>query len=425
MTAETVVRIAGTILAHGLTLYTLSTPSPAIKYPKTAWTAFSLFILILGGVLFYSAGAGLATFEIMMVIMIILYAVIFVWLSDYYVLESLFLHMSYVICFMLCVLLADIISVTFFEGGVWSGIIIRNLLSLAMYIVVRKVKKPLTDSLAMISSGWSYLLVFAMLAGFIVGYVSLSAIFAVQAGFQLAVFLIVSILMGASYAVVFFFVRLMVETERLHGMMVKQKLLERELSYEKKYAESCSRQVADMHKHNLKLIEILKEGGRNEAIRYLKSYDESLTSSSPGTWCRNRVVNALLRTCAGRCDDEGVDYHFDIRIPGGLPISDHEFTIVFGNILENAYNAALLSRKPLISVSMMMSGSLFLIELKNSFNGPVKWSGGLPRSSKPGGGLGLRSVKVVVEKHDGTMECDDTGGLFSVRIVLPMPRGMS
>lgn len=44
---------------------------------------------------------------------------------------------------------------------------------------------------------------------------------------------------------------------------------------------------------------------------------------------------------------------------------------------------------------------------------------GMPISSKVGGGTGTRSMRYVVEKHDGTWFFEEKEGVFSVSVVIP------
>ena len=421
ITAEAIARILGTILTHGFTLYVLSKPAPSIRYPKLVWFCFSVMMFFFSSFVFYITESEFLSFKVLMIFMIILYALVFACTSSYSIIETLFILMCDVICFMLCVLLANCLSVYLFNNSVWSSIVIRNFLSFLLLLLIVKVKEPLMVTVRSIHKGWGSLLLFAILAGLIVSYISLSAIFISLVEVQLIVFTVMIVLMGASFAVVFSFIRLMNETERIDLMRVKQKLLENELIFEKRYADSYSRQISDMHQHNLKLLKILENNDAEKAIRYLSAYDESVISSETGNWCGNRIVNALLRITAGKCEENEIDYQFRIRIPEELPVSDPEFTIVLGNILENAYEAASNSVEPFIVVNMTVSHSSFLIEIRNSVKEPVLWNGLLPYTTKTGGGMGLRSVQLVVERHNGVMECSNSDNVFVTRILLPMP----
>ena len=418
LTVESIVRIFTTILSHGITLYALSRPSPSIKHPKTVWLIFSIAIFVFSAVLFYFTGSGFFSFGTLMIIMIVLYTVMFIATSSYPMLESLFLSMCNVISFMLYVLLANYLSVLLFHGTFWSNVIIRNFFSFLGLLLILKIKDPLIIPISNNRKGWGNLLLFICVAGFIVSCVSLVSIFIPSLIIQFVAFVSMLILMGASFVVVFVFIKLMNDTERIENMKANQKLLDSELLYLKKYADSSSRQISDMHNHNLRLLETLGRGDVQAAISYLQAYDESTIVS--GTWCLNKTANALLRIYAGRCEENGIAYQFKIRISEELPISDPEFTVIFGNILENAYEAAKLTSKPFINVSMMSTASLFLAEIRNSEKGPVIWNGQLPYTTKSGGGIGLRSVQMIVEKHDGIMGCSDLGNVFVTRITFPL-----
>ena len=129
ITAEAIARILGTILTHGFTLYVLSKPAPSIRYPKLVWFCFSVMMFFFSSFVFHITESEFLSFKVLMIFMIILYALVFACTSSYSIIETLFILMCDVICFMLCVLLANCLSVYLFNNSVWSSIVIRNFLS--------------------------------------------------------------------------------------------------------------------------------------------------------------------------------------------------------------------------------------------------------------------------------------------------------
>ncbi len=89
-------------------------------------------------------------------------------------------------------------------------------------------------------------------------------------------------------------------------------------------------------------------------------------------------------------------------------------------MLENAWEASRQSEAPWISVTARPQGNALLMEVKNAVSGETRFEGDLPVSAKPGGGLGLKSVNRVLEKHGGVLRCFRRGDTFFTRVLIPL-----
>ncbi len=103
---------------------------------------------------------------------------------------------------------------------------------------------------------------------------------------------------------------------------------------------------------------------------------------------------------------------------------------MLGNILDNSIESVLLvsdKEKKLISVSIWAKGQILLVQIENYFENPeLRFLDGLPvtmKNAEEGHGYGLKSVKKIVEKYDGTMDISAKDHLFRVTIVIPISEG--
>ena len=117
-----------------------------------------------------------------------------------------------------------------------------------------------------------------------------------------------------------------------------------------------------------------------------------------------------------------------VVIPRGI---DHSFDInvILGNLLENAIRAAGESEEKLLNVRVRMRRGVLLVEVENSFrqDGLVRKSGirakevyATTKKDKENHGIGLYSVRKMVEKYNGIMEVHPKGNLFCVKLMLYM-----
>lgn len=174
---------------------------------------------------------------------------------------------------------------------------------------------------------------------------------------------------------------------------------------------------------------LLADGRLQEAQRLLGQMGQALEAAPREvTFCNHVVVDAILRECAARCGEEGIDFSASVGLPQRVGMDDLELCRIFGNLVENAREAC--ERQPAgqrrwITVHSSVSGDWVTVEVANTYAGQVKLSGGLPLSGKPGGaehGLGLLSVRTLVESRGGFLRIDlSRPGVFRARLHLSAP----
>lgn len=80
-----------------------------------------------------------------------------------------------------------------------------------------------------------------------------------------------------------------------------------------------------------------------------------------------------------------------------------------------------MARRTILKSYTAYNDGRLILQVRNScVPNTVKFDEmGMPISSKVGGGTGTRSMRYVVEKHDGTWFFEEKEGVFSVSVVIP------
>lgn len=168
--------------------------------------------------------------------------------------------------------------------------------------------------------------------------------------------------------------------------------------------------------------------GRQMLLDFIRKTDSSFTEerfSSIPNFCRNPAVNALLRYYYTAAADSEIESHFAFSLPDACPLTDVELCTVLGNLLENALDAC--KRQPASPRSISLSsketsGTLFIL-IENTYDGKLKRIGGRLLSLKnpaPRYGIGLESVKKILEKYEGTVDLFPGKSTFKVGISIPL-----
>ncbi len=289
-------------------------------------------------------------------------------------------------------------------------------------------------------------------------------------------------IISTSYVVIFRLVGYLNQENSQQQLQLRQKMLEHELCAEKEYVAQARRFQHDLRHHNRLLAEYLSQGRVEEAAEYLRDYEASTQEArlraclkihswhlhaplrgifgpnslnvahyaafiwhkSPTKWhaqlpesnfqtrsrefCAHPVANALLCITQRRCEAGGICFKAKTQIPERLPLSAPEAGLLFGNLLENAWEGCEASAKdpglpqgkPELSVYARAYDNKFCLEVKNTVARNDGWPGGLP--SGDGGGIGIGSIRAVLEKYKGMLQYRMDGDQLAAQMILPLAR---
>jgi signal transduction histidine kinase len=159
------------------------------------------------------------------------------------------------------------------------------------------------------------------------------------------------------------------------------------------------------YKHHLNSIEKIIKGEATADIKdYLEILNADIDEKAVNDYCKSRVVNALLDSFSETCKNKQIDFRVKIIPPPAGTVDDYELCIILGNLLDNAIAACLRTpenEKQYIEVSMRPREGQYGIKVENSYDGVLKNEGKTLYTTKKDGGLGIKSIISVAERHNG------------------------
>lgn len=184
----------------------------------------------------------------------------------------------------------------------------------------------------------------------------------------------------------------------------------------------------DMRHHFRTLISLTEEEQYDQVAEYLRIYLEEWEKSKEEILCRNPLVNGILSYYAAQAEENGVRVGVDADIRESYPFAPTELTVLLGNAMENALEASrrYKGKDPYIRVFMRQRGNMLLIQVENRCSSePLRRH---PHSedilsSKRGrvSGYGIRSMRTVVQRYQGSLEYHKEGERFILRVILNIP----
>lgn len=144
----------------------------------------------------------------------------------------------------------------------------------------------------------------------------------------------------------------------------------------------------------------------------------------------NTALDLILMKINSQCLKNGILLTYMVDAEALTALSDMDICTIFDNALDNAVEAASsVSRQEnrVIDMKVTQKGSLVYISFTNYFENKLNWQNGMLRTSKSkkyAHGYGIKSIRVIVEQHNGEMTIFTENHWFSIRIVIPLANEM-
>ena len=181
----------------------------------------------------------------------------------------------------------------------------------------------------------------------------------------------------------------------------------------------------DYHNHIQAAISYAELGKYRELISYLEQLDESLYEIDQLVRTGNLMVDAILNSKLSLMRENCIRTDVDAHVPSKMKITDPELCVLLGNLLDNAIEASVKIPDPHdrhISVKARVTeNGYFTYEITNAKRNAVLEQKGILKSDKEdpaAHGLGLSSVREVVEKYSGTLDLSYTEDTFTVTVLI-------
>jgi len=188
----------------------------------------------------------------------------------------------------------------------------------------------------------------------------------------------------------------------------------------KEASETSNRRWHDLRHNTQTIIELLESGDTDTALGYLRD-QMGMIAVTKVEYCQHSAVNSVLCMWAERSRAEGIMLSVEANVPQKLAIEPVELSSLFANAIENAYFACMELPKEVtryITVEAHYNGKRLAIGITNTCKADMGFEGGMPISTKEGGGIGTRSMVYTIKRFFGAYTFSAEDGLFFSRFVL-------
>lgn len=202
----------------------------------------------------------------------------------------------------------------------------------------------------------------------------------------------------------------------------RRKLLLNELDLQKSYvAEAKARYETtrifrhDLKNHIITLRGMLEKNEINKAAKYLERFKGISDYVSFPISTGNMVIDIILSEKLSYAKAAGINIKYDITVPPTVNIDDFDLSVIFSNGIDNAIRACshITNGEKVLDIVARQNKDFFVLDMINSFE-----NGNVPS----GTGLGLISIKIIVEKYHGAVEVVSENEVFRLSVLLPFEK---
>ncbi len=175
-------------------------------------------------------------------------------------------------------------------------------------------------------------------------------------------------------------------------------------------------------KHHMMELRYLAEGqGGDSFLAYLEEMEKSLISDAEYVSSGNKDIDGTLNYLLRRAKESLDKVNVDIAVPQDLELHSYQVNAVLGNLLENAVYAAEQSQEKYLKIRIKSNRNLLYLSIQNSYAGTIQTKGKRFISTKPnpeGHGIGLESVKKILDEEHGTLDMKWDGKRFYTEVMM-------
>ena len=188
--------------------------------------------------------------------------------------------------------------------------------------------------------------------------------------------------------------------------------------------EETKRMRHDLRHHIHMVNYYLEEKNYDKLQEYVNAYRESIPDMERIRFCDNRIVNNIIFYFASQAMEQKIDFQVQLVVAEQLNVTDHEITVLLGNLLENALDACMEQKETERRIIVKGKGDArsLIFTIDNTCENEIKRNkkGELLTTKPQGNGIGVNSAKKIVDRYNGFFSADKRGEMFCVSFMLDL-----
>ncbi|NLG05641.1 MAG: GHKL domain-containing protein [Clostridia bacterium] len=213
-------------------------------------------------------------------------------------------------------------------------------------------------------------------------------------------------------------------SERMESRLLleQNKYYDRQLETMRASLENTKAIRHDLKNHMFSISSLVQNSDKERTLQYISQIMKDFGADQNYASSGNMIIDSIVNFKFQEAERRGINTTLDLNIPENLEIPPIDMTIVLGNLLDNAIEAATkVEENPYINVKIKYDKGRVLLQIDNPYTGEVKEENGryiTVKEDKSNHGIGLKNVDKIVPRYNGTMSVDHSGNVFSVTVLM-------
>ncbi len=187
-------------------------------------------------------------------------------------------------------------------------------------------------------------------------------------------------------------------------------------------------ELANQRYHDIKhQINLIKAENNHELKdRYLNDFEKELKGYYLQAETGNGLIDTIVTSKRMQCDELKIDLTYAIEGSKLSFMSTIDLTSFLGNMFDNAIESSRKVEdieKRVININVYQQHAMLIVNMENYYEHPLKYIDGnliTTKEEKLDHGYGIKSIKSVVEKYDGTLRINTSDNWFIITILFSL-----
>lgn len=391
--------------------------------PMITWVILPLIVIIISLISahFYTSRNYTAVLYLSLLIYVVFIVLLKIILKDTWF-QWLFNSVTVLNTYAIIVIVSFYACYLFPHPG-YANTIIRLVLFMLAIIAFKRVLRPLYLE---VSENWGAFLL--PTTGILIGYLYiLTALEDVESSMNqhTVYFYLLTLITLLTYTAILFSLKSLKGKFLLREENIRRQsnewLLKSEIAAYESTVVAAKQTRHDIRHHNAIIAEYLNSLDVKGALDYLALYESNLQEHTIKNYSKHPTTNAVFRLFERRARQKGISFNVHAEADHYYHSDGADIGILLSNLLENAMTACQTCHTipKFISYRSTLQNGCLLVEIENSFEGDLVLEQGLPRTTKMGGGTGLKSVVRMVEHYPGMFSIQQTENRVIVQLIFP------
>ncbi len=134
------------------------------------------------------------------------------------------------------------------------------------------------------------------------------------------------------------------------------------------------------------------------------------------------IVDSIINSKLTDAENQNIEVAASVKIPSDIEVDADDMVVILGNLLDNAIEACeRVNSHKYIKVSLKYKKGCLFINVRNSFDNVIEQINGeyiTRKDNKALHGIGLKSVKAIIDKYNGGIKFLTDKDEFNVHVML-------